>query len=229
LGFLREHSATAVPQPLEYLVEDTAARHGRLRVGTAASFIQSDDEAAVLELAAETRAAGLGLARIAPTVLISTAPPRETAQVLRGLGLSPSLEESQPSVVRLRRTTSAPGSARPVYTAPRTAPAEDDVDAQLAVLRNGRAASNGSHPAAAPGSGEAATQLGLETLQRAIRLKQLVSMNVVDNQGNSSLETVVPLSVGGGRVRVFDPAKETERVLSIHRIIDIEAAEELRQ
>ena len=89
LGFLREHSATAVPQPLEYLVEDTASRHGRLRVGAAASFIQSDDEAAVLELASESRAAALGLARIAPTVLISAAPPRETAQVLRGLGFSP--------------------------------------------------------------------------------------------------------------------------------------------
>ncbi|HEY8754163.1 MAG TPA: helicase-associated domain-containing protein, partial [Arthrobacter sp.] len=100
LGFLREHSATAVPQPLEYLVEDTASRHGRLRVGTAASFIQSDDEATVLELAAESKAAGLGLARIAPTVLISTAPPRETAQVLRGLGLSPSVEDSEPGVVR---------------------------------------------------------------------------------------------------------------------------------
>lgn len=232
LGFLREHSATAVPQPLEYLVEDTASRHGRLRVGTAASFIQSDDEAAVLELASESRAAALGLARIAPTVLISAAPPRETAQVLRGLGFSPSVE-SEPALVRLRRTISAPGSARPVYTAPRTAPPDEDVAAQLAVLRNGRAEArpegNGSHPGPAAGSGETATQLGLETLQRAIRLKQLVSMNVVDSHGNSNLETVVPLSVGGGRVRVFDPAKETERVLSIHRIIDVEAAEELRQ
>jgi hypothetical protein len=241
LGFLREHSATAVPQPLQYLVEDTAARHGRLRVGTAASFIHSDDEAAVLELASESRAAALGLARIAPTVLISASPPKETAQVLRGLGFSPSVEESEPALVRLRRTSSAPGSARPVYTAPRTAPAEEDVAAQLAVLRNGRAdgqakgradgraEGSAGHQGAAPGASETATQLGLETLQRAIRLKQPVSMNVVDSHGNSSLETVVPLSVGGGRVRVFDPAKETERVLSIHRIIDVEAAEELRQ
>ncbi|MCP9000521.1 helicase-associated domain-containing protein [Pseudarthrobacter sp. RMG13] len=229
LEFLREHSATAVPQPLEYLVEDTASRHGRLRVGMAASFIQSDDEATVLELAAESKAAGLGLARIAPTVLISTAPPRETAQVLRGLGLSPSVDQAEPGVVRLRRTNHVPGSARPVYTAPRTAPAEDDVAAQLAVLRNRRAEASGNHAGPVAGSGEAATQLGLETLQRAIRLKQRVSMNVVDSQGNSCLETVVPLSVNGGRVRVFDPAKETERVLSIHRIIDIEAAEELRQ
>ncbi|WP_255770382.1 helicase-associated domain-containing protein [Pseudarthrobacter sulfonivorans] len=242
LGFLREHSATAVPQPLEYLVEDTASRHGRLRVGPAASFIQSDDEAAVLELASESRAAALGLARIAPTVLVSTASPRETAHVLRGLGFSPSVAESEPALVRLRRTTGAPGSARPVYTAPRTAPAAEDVSAQLSVLRNGsadgravakggedgRSDGKGSHPAAM-GAGETATQLGLETLQRAIRLKQLVSMNVVDSHGNSNLETVVPLSVSGGRVRVFDPAKETERVLSIHRIIDVEAAEELRQ
>jgi len=240
LGFLREHSATAVPQPLEYLVEDTASRHGRLRVGMAASFIQSDDEAAVLELAAETKASGLALTRIAPTVLISAAPPRETAQVLRSLGLSPTVEEAQPALIRLRRTTPAPGSARPVYTAPRSAPAETEMDAQLAVLRHrvpavavpdGHAAVTGPGAGAgtAPGSGETATQLGLETLQRAIRLKQTVSMNVVDGVGNANLETVVPLSVSGGRVRVFDPARETERVVSIHRIIDIEAAEELRQ
>jgi hypothetical protein len=54
-------------------------------------------------------------------------------------------------------------------------------------------------------------------------------MNVVDSLGNAKLETVVPVSVAGGRVRVFDPAKDTERVLSIHRIIDIEAAEEMQQ
>ncbi|UZX01989.1 hypothetical protein F8G81_04645 [Arthrobacter sp. CDRTa11] len=239
LEFLREHSATSVPQPLEYLVEDTAARHGRLHVGAAASFIQSDDESTVLELAAESKAAGLRLSRIAPTVLISSAPPRETAHVLRSLGLSPSVEESEPSVVRLRRTTGAAGSVRPVYTAPRTAPAEADVEAQLSLLRHSRPVGTGSRSApagagpsiaaASAESGEAATQLGLETLQRAIRLKQRVSMNVVDSQGNANLETVVPLSVSGGRVRVFDPAKDTERVLSIHRIIDIEAAEELRQ
>ncbi|WP_426998326.1 helicase-associated domain-containing protein [Pseudarthrobacter sp. N5] len=232
LEFLREHSATAVPQPLEYLVEDTAARHGSLRVGQAASFIQSDDEAALLELSRESNAAGLGLARIAPTVLISHAPPRETAHVLRGLGLSPSVEESEPAVVRLRRTTAVPGSTRPVYSAPRTAPPEADVDAQLAVLRNVAPAaggsSNGAPAPARVSSGEEATQLGLETLQKAIRLKQRVTMNVVDGLGNASVETVVPVSVSGGRVRVLDPAKDTERVLSIHRIMDIQATADIR-
>ncbi|QDW28926.1 hypothetical protein FFF93_003345 [Arthrobacter sp. KBS0702] len=232
LEFLREHSATAVPQPLEYLIEDTAARHARLRVGPAASFIQSEDETSLLELLNTPAAAGLALVRIAPTVLISPAAPRETAQVLRGLGLSPALEDTGSAVVRLRRSTAAPGSTRPVYTAPRTAPADADVDAQLAVLRDGRTPHASGAPegrgTAAPDA-EAATQLGLETLQKAIRLKQPVVMNVVDSLGNASRETVVPVAVNGGRVRVFDPAKDTERVLSIHRIIDVEATEELLQ
>ncbi|MCU1555117.1 MAG: hypothetical protein JWM13_2603, partial [Arthrobacter sp.] len=229
LDFLRQHSATAIPQPLSYLIEDTAARHARLRVGAAASFIQSDDETALLELLNAAAASGLALARIAPTVLISHAPPRETAQLLRSLGLSPAVEEAESAVVRLRRSTAVPGGARPVYTAPRTAPPEADVDAQLAVLRGGRPAADGpgGHPAA-QGS-EEATQLGLETLLKAIRLKQRVVMNVVDSMGNAVRETVVPVAVNGGRVRVFDPEKETERVLSIHRIIDVEAAEELLQ
>jgi hypothetical protein len=226
LAFLKEHSATAVPQPLAYLVEDTASRHGRLRVGQAASFIQSEDEAALTELLAGPKAAQLGLVRLAPTVVASSSPQRELAAALRSLGLSPSVDGAEPAA-HLHRPSAPPESLRPVYTAPGTAPAAEDVEAQLDVLRQAGAAV-GRHTAAAPGS-EAATQLGLEALQRAIRLKQRIHMNVVDSMGNASLEVVVPLSVSGGRVRVFDPAKDIERVLSVHRIIDIEAAEELRQ
>ncbi len=232
LDFLREHSATAVPQPLQYLIEDTAARHARLRVGPAACFIQSDDETALLELLNTSAASGLGLVQIAPTVLVSPAAPREAAHVLRGMGLSPALDEAGSALVRLRRGPAAQGSVRPVYTAPRTAPADADVDAQLTVLREGHvpgdAAAEGRGTPLAPG-GEAATQLGLETLQKAIRLKQQVVMNVVDSMGNATRETVVPVAVNGGRVRVFDPAKDTERVLSLHRIIDVETTEELLQ
>jgi predicted DNA-binding transcriptional regulator YafY len=144
------------------------------------------------------------------------------------------VEEAESAVVRLRRAGSLPGSGgRPVYSAPSTAPAEADVDAALAVLRSGRPSAgshqNGGGPSpGAPGS-EEATQLGLETLQKAIRLKQRVVINVVDALGNATRETVVPMALNGGRVRVFDPDKDTERVLSIHRIVDVEAAEELLQ
>ena len=237
LEFLQTHSATAVPQPLQYLVDDTASRHGRLRVGAAASFIQSDDEDALVELLNNSNAAALGLVRLGPTVLVSPAALRETADVLRGLGLAPAVEGQEPAAGRARRNTALSGGGRPVYTAPRTAPADADVDAQLAVLRQGRVrgAGNGAEGSGLAGgekheaAREEATQLELETLQKAIRLKQRVTMNVVDNLGNAKKQTVVPVAVTGGRVRVFDPDKDTERVLSIHRIIDIEAVEELHQ
>ena len=38
------HSRTPVPQPLTYLVDDVARRHGRVRVGAASSFVRCDDE-----------------------------------------------------------------------------------------------------------------------------------------------------------------------------------------
>jgi hypothetical protein len=193
-------------------------------VASSPSFIQSDDEAALTELLHEPGAGSLGLSRIAPTVLTSSASARETARVLRELGLSPTVEESEAGAVRLRRSSAVAG-ARPVYSVPRTAPPPDAVEAQLALLRQ-HGTIGGQRGDVAP---ETATQLGLETLQTAIRNKQEVILNVVDSQGNANIERVVPVSVSGGRVRVFDPAKDTERVLSIHRIVDVEAAGDLRE
>ena len=67
--------------------------------------------------------------------------------------------------------------------------------------------------------------VGLETLRTAIRTKSSVRMGVVDSQGNERQEIFVPLSVGEGRVRVFDPRRDVERVVSIHRIMDVEIVE----
>ena len=145
LDFLRQHSATAIPQPLQYLIEDTAARHSRLRVGAAASFIQSEDETALLELLNAPAAAGLGLVRIAPTVVVSHAAPRETAQVLRGLGLAPVLEEAASASSGCAAAPLRPAAAGRSTRAPRTAPPEADIEAQLAVLR-----ANGSRAPALP-------------------------------------------------------------------------------
>ena len=201
-------------------------------MGAAASFIQSEDEAALLELLNAPAAAGLGLVRIAPTVrrLARRAPGNRPGPP--GPGARPGRWRKPPPAssgcAAAPRRPAAAGRSTP----PRgTAPPEADIDAQLAVLR-----ANGSRPrrrrrppAGGRRGSEEATQLGLETLQKAIRLKQRVVMNVVDSMGNASRETVVPVAVNGGRVRVFDPDKETERVLSIHRIIDVEATEELLQ
>jgi hypothetical protein len=38
-------------------------------------------------------------------------------------------------------------------------------------------------------------------------------------------EVLVPLSVSGGRVRVFDPERQVEKVVSVHRVMDVEIIE----
>ncbi|MBZ4320166.1 helicase-associated domain-containing protein, partial [Streptomyces huiliensis] len=65
LAFLTEHSRTPLPQPLVYLVEDVARRHGRLRVGAASSYLRCDDEALLAEILADRRSAALRLRRLA--------------------------------------------------------------------------------------------------------------------------------------------------------------------
>ncbi|MFJ1703181.1 helicase-associated domain-containing protein [Kitasatospora sp. NPDC088346] len=84
--------ALPLPQTLEYLVRDTARTHGRVRVVRSSCCLRSDDEALVLELSKARALTRLGLRRIAPTVLISTASPADTLAALRLAGYAPVLE-----------------------------------------------------------------------------------------------------------------------------------------
>ncbi|MDQ6753518.1 MAG: helicase-associated domain-containing protein, partial [Actinomycetota bacterium] len=123
LDFLGRHSATEIPQPLRYLVEDTAARHGRLRVGGAASYLQSDDDAILAELLETPSLEHLGLQALAPTVLVSRAGPREVALALRELGLAPALADTDEAVVRVGRPAAAPARQALARQAPAAHPA----------------------------------------------------------------------------------------------------------
>src|SRR5262249_56988572 len=57
-ALLARRSRTPVPQTLSYLIDDLARRHGGLRVGTAGSYIRSDDEALIAEVLADRPLAG---------------------------------------------------------------------------------------------------------------------------------------------------------------------------
>lgn len=93
-------AATApLPQPLEYLIKDVARSHGRMRVVRSACCIRSDDEALLNELLQARPLHDLGLRRIAPTVLISSAPERQTLETLRAAGYTPTLESETGATV----------------------------------------------------------------------------------------------------------------------------------
>ena len=60
--FLGSVSRTPVPQPLTYLVDDTARTFGSVRVGHAEAFLRADDETALTELLHHPKARVAGAA-----------------------------------------------------------------------------------------------------------------------------------------------------------------------
>ena len=96
--FLGSVSRTPVPQPLTYLVDDTARTFGSVRVGHAEAFLRADDETALTELLHHPKASGLALRRLAPTVLVSTLPLDLLLPRLRELGAAPVVEAEDGTV-----------------------------------------------------------------------------------------------------------------------------------
>ncbi|MEU2829835.1 helicase-associated domain-containing protein [Streptomyces lavendulae] len=122
-----------LPQPLAYTIKDTARTHGQLKVVRSACCIRSDDPGLIAEVAQARGLARLRLRRIAPTVLISTAPPEETLTALRAAGYAPT-QEAETGTALLDRA--------PTDRAPSLMPTLDQAHA-------GHAEQTGSVPASA--------------------------------------------------------------------------------
>ncbi|WP_265522562.1 helicase-associated domain-containing protein [Oerskovia flava] len=97
---LAAHSRTPLPQPLEYLVRDTARRHGRLRVGAAMSYVRAEDPVLLTGLVEDLSLRHLTLVRIAPTVLVAHAPAADLQDALRAHGLVSAVEGPDGRVLR---------------------------------------------------------------------------------------------------------------------------------
>ncbi|MBL1067552.1 helicase-associated domain-containing protein [Streptomyces sp. 7-21] len=228
--FLAEHSRTPVPQPLAYLVDDVARRHGQLRVGAAGSYLRCEDEAQLTELLADRRAAPLKLRRIAPTVLVSPLAPGTLLERLRGLGFAPAAEAEDGAVVSVR--------AQPRRTPPRTppVPAPDSYGAErldppllaaaVRALRAGdRAAPGGGARQAAarvpPPEGPVPRTPPDETvavLRAAAREGALVRVGHVDADGTARHHVLAPVTVEGGFVTGFDHTAQEVRTYPLHRL-----------
>ncbi|MFD6140856.1 helicase-associated domain-containing protein [Promicromonospora sp. NPDC060271] len=118
LDELARRSPVPVPQPLEYLVRDTARRHGAVRVGTASSYLRAADATVLAGLEHDPTLVGLGLVRLAPTVLAASVPAAALHEALRKRGLVSALEGPDGRVLVARRGVT--GRAMP---APRSAAA----------------------------------------------------------------------------------------------------------
>ncbi|MGH8918734.1 MAG: helicase-associated domain-containing protein, partial [Actinomycetes bacterium] len=98
LGELAGISGRPLPQPLEYLITDTARRHGHIRVRGMRSCLVAD-ETTITELVHTRGLTKLHLARLAPTVLSSPLELDDVLTRLRTAGFSPLAEDATGTII----------------------------------------------------------------------------------------------------------------------------------
>ncbi|MEU0198544.1 MULTISPECIES: helicase C-terminal domain-containing protein [unclassified Streptomyces] len=227
-AFLAAHSRTPVPQPLAYLIDDVARRHGHLRVGAASAYVRCDDDAVLSEILADKRAAALGLRRLAPTVLAAQADPAGLLEGLRAMGFAPAAESAEGDVLitrALAHRTPPRAAPEPVPDGP---PVPDDtlLAAALRAIRAGDLASTtprkpGTAPAAdgeLPRTGSAET---LATMQAAVLTGESLWIGYVNAEGAASQRVIAPIRVEGGFVTAYDHTADEVRTYPLHRITGV--------
>ncbi|MEU6538093.1 helicase C-terminal domain-containing protein [Streptomyces sp. NPDC047000] len=236
--FLTAHSRTPVPQPLAYLIDDVARKHGHLRVGAASAYVRCDDDALLSEILADKRSAGLRLRRLAPTVLAAQADPAALLDGLRAMGFAPAAESAEGDVVITRalahrtppRTAPEPvPEGPPVPDAPLLAAAvrairAGDLAATAPLRPSGGSGTSGSASAVAAVTGELPRTSAAETLatvQAAVLTGETVWIGYVNAEGAASRRVIAPVRVEGGFVTAYDHTADEVRTYPLHRITGV--------
>lgn len=227
-AFLAEHSRTPVPQPLAYLIDDVARRHGHLRVGAASAYVRCDDDALLNEILADKRAAALRLRRLAPTVLAAPADPATLLEGLRAMGYAPAAESAEGDVL----ITRAHAHRTPPRTAPEPVPdGPPPPDATLltaairAIRAGDLAATTPRKPVGDPLAGGELPRTSaaetLATMQAAVLTGDSVWIGYVNAEGAASQRVIAPIRVEGGFVTAYDHTADEVRTFPLHRITGV--------
>lgn len=229
-AFLAEHSRTPVPQPLAYLIDDVARKHGHLRVGAASAYVRCDDDAVLNEILADKRAAGLRLRRLAPTVLATQADPAALLEGLRAMGFAPAAESAEGDVL----ITRADAHRTPPRTAPEPVPDGPPTPdatllaAAIRAIRAGDLASttprkpSGTAPAVTGGELPRTTSAEtLATMQAAVLTGEALWIGYVNAEGAASQRVIAPVRVEGGFVTAYDHTADEVRTYPLHRITGV--------
>ncbi|GGM03247.1 hypothetical protein GCM10010129_53310 [Streptomyces fumigatiscleroticus] len=230
-AFLAAHSRTPVPQPLAYLIDDVARRHGRLRVGAASSYVRCDDDALLDEILADKRATGLGLRRLAPTVLAAQADPAVLLEGLRAMGFAPAAESAEGDVLITRAHAHRTPPRTPPQPVPEGPPVPDEtlLTAALRAVRAGDLAftaprkpnAGADAPAAGGELPRTSSAETLATVQAAVLTGEALWIGYVNAEGAASQRVVAPIRVEGGFVTAYDHTADEVRTFPLHRITGV--------
>ena len=208
-------SLTPLPQALDYLVRDEARRHGQVRIGSASTYLRTDDPARLAELLSRPDLALLQLSQVAPTVLVSPVQPSVVHEVLRDSGVGGVAETPSGETVheqrRERRTAS-----RPPRRVTHTRLTPEETEEVVRRLRTGEEAA-----ASRPAAGRTALPhtdptTALVILREAAAEQTPVWIGYAGGSGQIERILFHPETAEGGRV--VGTSNGVRRTLSIHRI-----------
>lgn len=226
-SLLAEISSTPIPQPLTYMIDDVARKHGAVRTGNALGYVRCDNADTLTTLLGDRRLRSLGLSRIAETVLISQAPAFEVIEALRGAGYAPAAESPDGQVLIRRpddRRTRA-GRVSPVTS--RREPEGNLIDAAVRSLRAGDRASSPRRGATIAGPAGSLDLTSLSSAAIVSRLRSSISDNrplwigYADTDGTVTQQVVDPIRVAAGVLTAFDHRIEQVRSFAISRVTGI--------
>lgn len=195
----------ALPQPLEFLITETAGRLGRIQVAAARSVIVVDDGAELEAMLADAALVPAGLTRLSATVAVSHVS-RERLAIL--------LEAAEYQTMAAAPENPAPPRAAALSrraAATRRTPRVPDsrLASHMAALRD----DSGEPESASPST-------IADVLREAAAAGAEVDLTVVGREGSQRQVRVAPVQVSGGRVRArTGPARDTELTFGLARIV----------
>ena len=219
--FLKKTSKTAMPQPLEYLINDVAKRHGRLRVGHANCYLRCEDEGMIHQIMHDKRTEGLRLRKLAPQVIISDLEMNEVLIGLREAGYLPAIENatglliSQPAVRRAKARPRPPRVLSEISKA-----SEQLVQSAVRMLRAGEKAS-AHKPRDIPRTTANET---MDLLHQYIEEQASVTIGYADTNGGVSNRLIDPISISLGTLLARDHATGEMQHFRISRITGVSPA-----
>ncbi|WP_280703956.1 MULTISPECIES: helicase C-terminal domain-containing protein [Kitasatospora] len=232
----------SLPQPLSYLIHDTARSHGRVRVVSAACVIHGAEPALLAELVAHRKLAQLGLRQLAPTVLISRMPADKTLAALRAAGYAPVAEKPDGSVRieparRHRAASPVPpprlpgGRSRTQRTEAHTTGSRTAVDLRALATQlrgapqdvpepdpyDGRPYDSDTEEIIA-GYARNLSFTDVRQLAHAVNDGQAVTIEYVATSGNATVRTLARLELDPPYLHAWCHLRNDERVFTLSRI-----------
>jgi hypothetical protein len=218
-SFLQTVSLTGVPQPLDYLLTDTAARFGSLRVGSLdpvaadpgsrefgmSSYVRSDDSAILRQVAVDQNLAPLGLIPDGNHRLLARYDMAVVYWTLADARYPVVAEDASGRIVELRRERRAGAGG---------ALADDTGVILVGRLR-----------ASAPSTTQETGQAWLvRQLESAVKNKSAVIVEVQLPDGSQMEYHLEPAALANGRLRARDRRADIERTLPLSSITAVTSA-----